>query len=85
MSDILRILEPPENIKNNYEEASIEKKENVLMMKCKLQCMRIIQLILDYDVDLEVRSISKHFQNYDIAPREKKIGDAKISIKEEKI
>lgn len=48
----------------NYAEASIESRENVLMMKCKLECMNIIQVILDYDFDLTVRYICKHFQDF---------------------
>jgi hypothetical protein len=62
--DILKILEPFPPILKNYAEYSIESKENLLMMKCKLECMNIIQLILDYDLDLAVRYICKHFQNF---------------------
>jgi hypothetical protein len=39
------------------------------MIKCKNQCMNIIQVILDYDVDLIVRYISKHFQQFQLPKR----------------
>jgi hypothetical protein len=42
------------------------------MIDCKNQCMNIIQLILDYDLDLTVRYLCKHFQKYKVPPKEKK-------------
>lgn len=39
------------------------------MIDCKLQCMKIIQAILDYDVDLAVRHLCKHFQKFNVPPR----------------
>jgi hypothetical protein len=60
----MRVLEPHPVVTKNYAEASIESKENVLMMRCKLECMHIIQFILDYDLDLNVRYICKHFQKF---------------------
>lgn len=50
----------------SYAEAQIESKENILTMKCKLECMNIIQLILDYDLDLMVRNICKYFQGFKV-------------------
>lgn len=34
--------------------------------------MKIIQAILDYDVDLSVRYLCKHFQKFNVPPRIKK-------------
>ena len=59
LGDVLKILQPYDKI--NYKEVKLESKENVLMIDCKLQCMKIIQAILDYDLDLSVRYLSKHF------------------------
>ena len=56
----------------------MESKENVLMIQCKLQCMNIIQVILDYDIDLSVRYLFKHFQNFSVPPRNKKIEITKM-------
>jgi len=61
---VLRILVPHPSVAADYEKASIESKENLLMMKCKQECMNIIQLILDYDLDLSVRSICQFFQKF---------------------
>lgn len=44
----------------------------MLMIECKLQCMKIIQALLDYDVDLSVRYLCKHFQKFNVPPRIKK-------------
>jgi hypothetical protein len=66
LTDITKILEPHPSVVRNYAEASIESRENVLMMKCKLECMNIIQVILDYDFDLTVRYICKHFQDFEL-------------------
>ena len=43
------------------------------MMKCKLECMNIIQLVLDYDLDLDVRYICKHFQIFELPPKKRKL------------
>ena len=43
------------------------------MMKCKEQCMNIIQLILDYDLDLEVRYICKYFQNFTVPTKKRQL------------
>jgi len=42
-------------------------------MKCKLECMNIIQLILDYDLDLAVRYTCKHFNVFQIPPKKRKL------------
>ena len=41
------------------------------MMKCKLECMNIIQIILDYDLDLSVRETCKYFQNFEMPPKKR--------------
>jgi len=43
------------------------------MMKCKEQCMNIIQLILDYDLDLEVTYICKYFQNFTVPSKKRQL------------
>lgn len=43
------------------------------MMKCKELCMNIIQLILDYDLDLEVRYICKYFQNFTVPTKKRQL------------
>lgn len=56
------------------------------MMKCKLECMNIIQLILDYDLDLSVRYICKHFQNFNMPEKKRAlINDGNTRILEYKI
>jgi hypothetical protein len=40
--------------------------------------MNIIQVILDYDIDLSVRYLCKHFQNFTVPPRNKKIEITKM-------
>jgi hypothetical protein len=70
LQDVLHILQPFEGIK--YSQVKIESKENMLMIECKLQCMKIIQVILDYDIDLTVRYLCKHFQKFNVPPRVKK-------------
>lgn len=42
-------------------------------MNCKLECMNIIQLILDYDIDLSVRCICKHFQKFQIPTKKRQL------------
>ena len=34
------------------------------MIKCKLECLKIIDLIADYDEDLFIQEISKKFQEF---------------------
>lgn len=46
--------------------------------------MNIIQVILDYDVDLAVRYLCKHFQNFNMPSRTKKMVEV-TKIMEEKI
>lgn len=41
------------------------------MMQCKLECMNIIQLVLDYDLDLAVRYTSKYFQRFEMPPKKR--------------
>lgn len=36
------------------------------MVKCKLECMKIIQYILDYDEDLAVKNICRGFKNFEL-------------------
>jgi hypothetical protein len=43
------------------------------MMKCKEECMNIIQLILEYDYDLAVRYICKHFQNFEMPQKKRSL------------
>jgi hypothetical protein len=86
LEDILKILEPFPPILKNYAEYSIESKENLLMMRCKLECMNIIQLILDYDLDLAVRNICKHFQSFAMPLRKRSlITDGSTRLLEYKI
>lgn len=42
------------------------------MMSCKQECMNIIQLVLDYDLDLSVRSTCQFFQSFEI-PSKKRV------------
>ena len=56
------------------------------MMRCKLECMNIIQLILDYDLDLAVRYICKHFQAFQLPERKRAlINDGNSRLLEAKI
>lgn len=56
------------------------------MMRCKLECMNIIQLILDYDLDLAVRNICKHFQSFEMPERKRAlISDGSTRLLEYKI
>lgn len=41
-------------------------------MKCKMACMNIIQLVLDYDLDLAVRYNCKYFQSFEM-PQKKRL------------
>ena len=68
-----RILEPHQVVKADYQRSRVETKQNLLMIKCKLQCMNIIQLILDYDLDLDIRYICKHFQEFEFPPKKRKV------------
>ena len=40
-------------------------------MKCKQECMNIIQLILDFDQDLSVRYICKYFQIFEMPTKKR--------------
>ena len=42
------------------------------MIDCKLQCMTIIQAILDYDLDLSVKYLCNHFQKFKLPPKQSK-------------
>ena len=56
------------------------------MMRCKLECMNIIQLILDYDLDLAVRYICKHFQAFQLPERKRAlINDGNSRLLEAKV
>ena len=49
------------------------------MMTCKQQCMKIIELILDYDLDLSIRSTCQFFQKFDMPEKKKSIkGDSSL-------
>ena len=71
LKEVLRILEPHPSVSANYALSSIESKENSLMMSCKQECMNIIQLVLDYDLDLSVRTTCKFFQTFDMPPKKR--------------
>lgn len=73
LNEILRILEPHPSVSANYAKASIESKENLMMMRCKMECMSIIQLILDYDLDLAVRYTCKYFQSFDMPQKKRSL------------
>jgi hypothetical protein len=36
------------------------------MVKCKLECMKIIQYIFDYDEDLAIKRVCQHFKAFDL-------------------
>jgi len=36
------------------------------MVKCKLECMKIVQYIFDYDEDLAVKNICQCFKNFEM-------------------
>ncbi len=42
------------------------------MINCKLQCMTIIQAILDYDLDLSVKYLCNHFQKFNLPAKQSK-------------
>lgn len=42
-------------------------------MRCKMECMNIIQLVLDYDLDLAVRYICKYFQLFEIPSKKRSL------------
>ena len=69
----MNIIKPHELVSANYAKSSIESKENTLMMQCKQQCMSIIQLILDYDLDLSIRSTCQFFQKFEMPEKQKSI------------
>jgi hypothetical protein len=52
------------------------------MKECKIQCIKIIQLILDYDCDLTIRQICKHFQRFQVRPKNKgKLNESVSNLK----
>ena len=56
------------------------------MMNCKLECMNIIQLILDYDLDLSIRNTCKFFQEFEMPPRKRALKqDDKTKLLDERI
>lgn len=71
LNEVLRILRPHPDVAQDYAKYSIESKENLLMMRCKLACMNIIQLILDYDLDLAVRYNCKYFQSFEMPSKKR--------------
>lgn len=42
-------------------------------MKCKMECMNIIQLVLDYDLDLAVRYTCQYFQSFEMPPKKRSL------------
>jgi hypothetical protein len=86
LAEVLRILEPHEAVKADYTKASIESKENLLMMDCKQECMNIIQLILDYDLDLSVRITSQFFQKFELPNKKRGLKEDDVNkLLEQKI
>jgi hypothetical protein len=59
----LRIIKKNDNI-SSYEDVKKKSVENILMIKCKLECLKIIDLIADYDQDLFVQRLSINFKQF---------------------
>ncbi len=71
LNEIFRILMPHPEVAKDYAKSSIQSKENALMMQCKLVCMNIIQLVLDYNPDLIMRYNCNYFQKFEMPPKKR--------------
>ena len=67
----MAILKPHDDVAADYAKSSIESLENSLMMRCKQECMNIIQLVLDYDLDLSIRSTCQFFQEFEVPEKKR--------------
>ena len=43
------------------------------MISCKSECLRIISLIIEYDVDISLKIINKVFEGYELPIKEMKL------------
>jgi len=55
----------------NYDEVKKKSAENSLMIRCKLECLKIIELIADYDRDLFVQRLSINFKDFEIPEKKR--------------
>lgn len=66
----MKIVAPYEGIDYSSITAT---EENNLMIACKNECMRIINLIVDFDVNISLQIMNKIFYDFELPAREMKI------------
>lgn len=63
LNDVLHTLSKHESI-TNYETATILSEKNILMINCKMECLKIVELISDIDNDMFVQIIAAKFKDF---------------------
>ncbi len=74
----MKILEKHDANMENYDDLKKKSAENTLMIKCKLECLKIIELIADYDRDLFVQRLSINFKGFEIPQKKRGLNNREM-------